>query len=235
MTDDAPSSYANVTDGFTTADSYRSVCSWAGSTTVLNERHAWEKIREGSYAVGDTRAVYPHAHAEQSTECGVVVRRGWCKSYRTYTQAYYNGFGGGVGISDSWEEIDTIRVCVAGFKRVASEVDYYTPAPNNDPIRWKIESRDARDSVVCADHDHYIQEASGTQHLAQTWHTINGQLDGAGASTKKLTIGGPTNETDPGDTVSWRCFRLWARSDNASTYDLRLYHWHVWEILDADF
>ena len=234
MANDAPTNWVNVTDTHITSNQYRPFPTWLVWRMIRAARWMYEKIARGDHYAGETRQNYPHAHGEQSTQCGEpVLRTVYCDTFNTgsdNTAAYVV-----TSLSDSdWVEIARGRGWVGGAKRVACEVLYYNTQTAGQSIKWKIESRDANDSAAADAADHYIAESAGTAHSpAEAWHTINGQLDGAGGNTKLLTIDGPTDETEPGDTTSWREFVLYAQTDGSPAVEMGISYWHVFEALTS--
>jgi hypothetical protein len=229
MSNDAPTSFTNLTDALFTADAFRGVAAHIGFVFQKNLRFVVEKLL--AIAAGDSVQNYPHYHGEQSAIESVTVRRS------VYSKFLYDNTNEHITLATiptgDWTTIHTFRYWTGGFKGLACEVEFYNGNSGTSSILWNFRHADGTDGGSDGGTDHSIVETSGTDHAAWAWHTINGQLDAAGGNVKTCTVDGPTSVTDPGDTASWRTCRVQAKAVTA-TCDLYVRNIHVWERLTTD-
>ena len=231
MSNDAPTSFTNLTDAFFTADAFRGVAAHIGFVFQKNLRFLYEKLM--AKAAGDSVQNYPHFHGEQSAIESVTVRRSvYSKHLYDVTNEYATFASVGTGAATV---VHTFRYWTGGFKGLACEVEFQNDNNGTSSIIWNFSHGNGGDGTADGVTDHYILETSGTDSGAGTWvwHTVNGQLDGAGGSVKTCTVDGPTDEETPGDTASWRTCRLTATASGA-TCNLLVRNIHVWERLSTD-
>ena len=227
MANDAPSEFVDTPGVLATAGSFYAVGSWIGRTTADNQRYNYEKIIGPSGKAGSTRQVYSHAHSAQSSTCGVS----WTPDLinNVYTKGSEALIKSAVAI-ETWTELDRQRTFTVGNTSVATEIyaiGIQQSAFTTSSIKFRVKYCLAADSASCGATVHYLEEATAITMTSAQWHTIKGQVDGAGGTVVGLTIDGPTSVTDPGDTQAHIEAILEARSVDAP-HELYLYAWRTW-------
>ncbi len=237
MGDDAPAGgqFKNISDTFTTADAFRCVPAWLGYTFTRDIRWAYEKTVEPSIAAGDTRIVSSHGHGELTQIAGdsdgVVERRS--VGVGNYMESDGTRHGSFAVTDAAWTPIDLRRALIPAFRGVRCEIEFQETTPKD--VIFKIDNiyRSVRGGGAA---DHVIIESTATTAATWTWHTVAGQLDGAGAvDIEHLTTGDPASVSDTRPTLDRWLLRCYARLDAAEgsgTIDIRNVHW--WGALDAD-
>jgi len=228
MANDAPTGFVDTPGVLATAEAYRAMGSWLGRTTADNQRYNYEKIVGPAGKAGTTRKVYSHAHSAQSSTCGVS----WTPDLinNIYTKGSDGMVKSAVGI-EGWTELDRQRTFTVGNTSVATEIralGVQVSAFTTSSIKFRVKYCLAVDSAVCGATVHYLEEATGSTITGSAqWHTIKGQVDGAGGTVVGLTIDGPTSVTDPDDTQAHIEAILEARGVGAP-HGLYLYAWRIW-------
>lgn len=238
MADEAPTQFVNLIDSFTTSDAFRACASWCGWLWKRNTAYVMEKVMRGDWkAEGSpyntgTRINYPHAHAEQSSDCGITVRRA------LVNQSYAKGSASGEAAyqvavdGDSWIELGRWPAPVGGFKNVAAQVRYFI---DQGGIKFRLKYCNHTADGSCGSTVHYLQETAENTSTTVTWHVIKGKLDGAGSTVTNMTIDGPTSVTTPGDTTGIQeLICEVARTQSTTISALALYHVFAWERLSTD-
>lgn len=222
MANGAPGAYNNPTDTLTTTDAYRPFATWLDWLVLNGCRWLVEKIADSDYVIPlatTGRNNDPHAHGEDD-DSEPVPRSLVQEEYTVGSDNAQTLVLSALSTSD-WVEVDRQRAMVGYHSHVLCEVRYVHTQDTVETIEWKIECRRALDSDDPLSVEHYIAETAGTDHSGGlAWHTISGQLDGAGAATTDLTIDSPLERYE---------FRLYARTDGPVAVDVGVAYWHVWE------
>jgi len=197
-----------------------------------------EKVMRGDWKADGapyntgTRINYPHAHAEQSSDCGITVRRALVnKSYAQGSAGNDKAYQVAVD-GDSWIEFGRWPAPIGGFKNIAGQVRYNIDVGG---IKFRIKYCNHTADGACGSTVHYLQETAENTSTTVTNHVIKGLLDGAGTTVTNLTIAGPTSVSTPGDTTGIQeiIFEV-ARTQSTTITTLALYHIFAWERLSTD-
>jgi hypothetical protein len=236
--DQAPTQFVNLIDSFTASDVFRACASWCGWLWKRNTAYLMEKVMRGEwqsegapYNTG-TRINYPHAHAEQSSECGITIRRALVnQSYNKGSDELVASYQ--TNLDDAWEEIDRWPVWPGGFKKAAGQVRY---SVNQGGVRFRLKYCNHTFDGACSSTIHSLEEVAEQTSTTITNHLITGSLDGSASTIiSNMTIDGPTSVTTPGDTTGAQEFVLEAQKTQATTATaLKVYHFFAWERLSTD-
>jgi len=226
MANDAPTKFVDTPGVLATAGAFRALGSWAGRTTADNQRYNYEKIVGPSGKAGDSRQVYSHAHAAQSATCGIIRPRDLVNE--VYVSATYGAMLNALLTTEGWTELDRQRTFTVGNTSITTEVLVSgTPAYTaGAAVRFRVKYCLANDSASCGATVHYLEETAAISGSA-TWHTIKGQLDGAGTTVSSLTLDGPTGPTTPSNTQAHIEMILEAHAATGF-YSLATYAWRSW-------
>jgi len=238
MSNDAPTSWKNLTDALITTDAYRAVGAWIGSTFQGMSRYALEKLLD--IAAGDNIQNYPHSHGELVAQSslsvayrdGVVARRtlvaqNYAYQYDATTRYDYIE----KTLDDTWTLLNQWRIWIGGFQSLWCEVEFLNQQAASYGVYFKIEQWDNDGASA----KHYIEETTTTAAASRTWHTIYGYQDGALPSSKHLIIGAPAGLTDYADSIGWRTIKLYAKKDPTPASDyIDLYNVHIFEQLTLE-
>ena len=228
MSNDAPTSYKDLPDTFATSGSYRAMGAVVGKRTQDNARYLYEKIGNRGAEGGSIRQVMPHAHAAQSSTCGIVRPR-------DVVNVLYAGPSSVLAETvpiESWWELDRVRTFGVGATSVTSEIrimSFQGGAATSSAIKFRIKYCLATDSGDCGATVHVIEEADAvTVATSPEWHTIKGSRDGSvSTGITSLTIGSAPSTISAGGTDEHMEIILEARATGAARL-LYLYSWRVW-------
>jgi len=218
MASDAPSAWINPTDDLVATDSYRACSSWIGWRLIRNLRWlaeaAWPTRK---FTGAAARVVSAHVHGSEDTSEPVLRS----PVVDVFNIGSYTAFAKSVSTSD-WIEMARARCWIGHVNSVQCELSFSNAPVSGESTLWKVELRPWNDSAAAGAVEHYIAETSGSAGypIGARWHTVYGQLDGAGASVSSCSVDRPGGLHE---------VRLYAKTSGSNPIETGLFAWHVWE------